>query len=228
VKLSIIIAKSSLPLFLPSSVPSLRISSLFPTSSVSSSYSSPPWLGAVKIFSPTNLRLPITFPSSLPLHSVEPGYGDDVYEADYLLLFHAADLSMDPVLRPRPVSSVAFAYLGNAYNSTTRLNDGIFTVHRFSIVTSARLHQSECVFRLYVYRGIFDNPPGLLSARGTDCFCYFVFFLAFIRLNVNSGALIPRRSTAHGEGRRMSFVKGFIIGYLLVVHVFCSLHIPSG
>jgi hypothetical protein len=31
----------------------------------------PPWLGAVKIFSPTNLRLPITFPSSLPLHSGE-------------------------------------------------------------------------------------------------------------------------------------------------------------
>jgi hypothetical protein len=31
-------------------------------SSVSSSYSSPPWLGAVKIFSPTNLRLPHHIP----------------------------------------------------------------------------------------------------------------------------------------------------------------------
>jgi hypothetical protein len=126
---------------------------------------------------------------------------------------------MDPALRPRPVSSVAFAYLGNTYNSTTRLNDGKFTVHRFSVATSARLHQSECVFRFYVYGGIFDNLLGLLSARGPDCFCFFVFFLAFICFNVNSGALIPRRSTAHREGRRISFVKGFIIGYLFVVHV---------
>jgi hypothetical protein len=43
---------------------------------------------------------------------------------------------------------------------TTRLNDGIFTVRRFSIATSAHLHKSECVFRFYVYGGIFDNPPG--------------------------------------------------------------------
>jgi hypothetical protein len=46
-----------------------------------------------------------------------------------------------------------------------------------------------------------------------------LFFLSFFCLNVNSGALIPRRSTAHREGRRISFVKGFIIGYLFV-HVF--------
>jgi hypothetical protein len=48
----------------------------------------------------------------------------------------------------------------------------------------------------------------------------FLFFLSFFCLNVNSGALIPRRSTAHREGRRISFVNGFIIGYLFVVHVF--------
>jgi hypothetical protein len=166
-------------------------------------------------------RPPIfAFPSHSPHHCpftpVEPGYGDDLYEDDYRLLL-AADLRMDPALRPRPVSSVAFAYLGNACNSTTRLNDGIFTVLRFSVATSARLHHSECVFRFYVYGGIFDNPPGLLSARGTDCFC---FFSSFFCLNVNSGALIPRRSTAHREGRRISFVKGFIIRYLCVVHVF--------
>jgi hypothetical protein len=35
-------------------------------------------------------------------------------EDDYLFLLPAADLRMDPALRPRPVSSVAFAYLGNA------------------------------------------------------------------------------------------------------------------
>jgi hypothetical protein len=49
---------------------------------------------------------------------------------------------------------------------TTRLNDGIFTVHRFSVATSARLRKSECVFRFYVYGGIFDNPPGF--------FCLYV------------------------------------------------------
>jgi hypothetical protein len=70
---------------------------------------------------------------------MEPGYGDDLYEDDYLLL-RVADLRTDPALRPRPLSSVAFAYLGNAYNSTTRLNHGIFTVHRFSVATSSRLH----------------------------------------------------------------------------------------
>jgi hypothetical protein len=49
---------------------------------------------------------------------------------------------------------------------------------------------------------------------------YFVIFLAFICVNVNSGALIPRRSAAHREGRRISFITGFMIGYLFVVHVF--------
>jgi hypothetical protein len=39
------------------------------TSSVSSSYSSPPWLGAVKFFRPLFFAFPIISPSSLPLHS---------------------------------------------------------------------------------------------------------------------------------------------------------------
>jgi hypothetical protein len=142
---------------------------------------------------------------------VEPGYGDDLYEDDYLLLFLAADLRMDPALRPRPVSSVAFAYLGNAYNSTTRLNDGIFTVHRFSVATSARLHQSECVFRFYVYGGIFDNPPGLLSARGTDCFCFFVFFFFLLFECEQWGPHPPKE---HG------FLLSRFYYWLFVVHVF--------
>jgi hypothetical protein len=40
---------------------------------------------------------------------------------------------------------------------TTRLNDGTFTVHRFSVATSARLHQSECVFRFFVYLTIYRD-----------------------------------------------------------------------
>jgi hypothetical protein len=51
---------------------------------------------------------------------------------------------------------------------TTRLNDGIFRVHRLSAVTLTRLHRSDFIFRFYVYGGTFDNPPGyLLSVRGT-------------------------------------------------------------
>jgi hypothetical protein len=70
---------------------------------------------------------------------------------------------MDPASRPRPVSSLTSVTL---CNSTTRLNDGIFRVHRFSVVTPARLHGSDFIFRFYVYGGTFDNPPGyLLSAR---------------------------------------------------------------
>jgi hypothetical protein len=68
---------------------------------------------------------------------VEPGYGDDLYENDYPLLFLVPDLRMDSALKPRPVSSVAFAYLSKADNSTTLLNEGIFTVHRLSVATSA-------------------------------------------------------------------------------------------
>jgi hypothetical protein len=45
---------------------------------------------------------------------VEPGYGVGLVEDDYLFLLPAADLRMDPTLRPRLVSSVAFACLGNA------------------------------------------------------------------------------------------------------------------
>jgi hypothetical protein len=96
---------------------------------------------------------------------VEPGYGVDLVEDEYLFLLPAADLRMDPALRPRPVSSLASVML---YNSTTRLNDGIFKVHRFSVMTPARLHRSDFVFRFYVYDGTFVNPPGyFLSARGT-------------------------------------------------------------
>jgi hypothetical protein len=94
---------------------------------------------------------PSDSPRHCPFTPVEPGYGVGLYEDEYLLLLLAADLRMDPGLRPRPVSLVASACLGNAYNSTTRLNDGIFTVHRFSVATSARLHKSGCDFRFFVY-----------------------------------------------------------------------------
>jgi hypothetical protein len=66
---------------------------------------------------------------------------------------------------------------------TTRLNDGIFRVHRFFVATPAQLHKSDFVFRFYVYGSTFDNPPGyLLSARGTvfGALCAHGFF-GFVR-----------------------------------------------
>jgi hypothetical protein len=118
-------------------------------------------------------------PHHYPFTPVEPGYGVVLYEGDYLLLLLAADLRMDSALRPRPVSSVAFVYLGNAYDSTTRLNDGIFTVHQFSVATSARLHQSECVFRFYVSAEYLTTHRDyyLHVERVVFVFCFFLFLL---------------------------------------------------
>jgi hypothetical protein len=60
------------------------------------------------------LRLPRQIPlTTAPFTPVEPGYGVGLFEDDYLFLLPAVDLRMDPALRPRPVSLVAFAYLGN-------------------------------------------------------------------------------------------------------------------
>jgi hypothetical protein len=108
--------------------------------SVSSSYSSPPWLGAVIFFHPPFFAFP---PHHCPFTPMEPGYGVDLFEDDYLFLLPAADLRMDPALRPRPVSSLTSVTL---HNSATRLNDGIFTIHRFSVATPTRQRKSECVF----------------------------------------------------------------------------------
>jgi hypothetical protein len=53
-------------------------------------------------------------PHHCPFTPAEPGYGVDLFDDDYLLLLFAEDLRMDPASRPHLVSSVAFAYLGNA------------------------------------------------------------------------------------------------------------------
>jgi hypothetical protein len=54
-------------------------------------------------------------------------------------------------------------------------------------VTLAQLHRSVFIFRLYVYGGTFDNPPGyLLSACGTvfGALCAAGFFLDMLELLV--------------------------------------------
>jgi hypothetical protein len=119
-------------------------------------------------------------PHHCPFTPVEPGYGVD-FENDYLFLLPAADLRMDPALRPRPVSSFSSVTL---YNSkimcTTRLSDGIFTVHRVSVATSARPRKSECVFRFYEYltthRDFFFYLHVEQFVFVFVCFLFFVFF----------------------------------------------------
>jgi hypothetical protein len=89
-----------------------------------------------------------------------------IYSKTIIYFSSASDSRMGTEWRPRLVSLVAFAYL---HNLTTRLNDGIFIVHRFSIATPARLRKSDFVFRFYVYGGTFDNQRGyfFLSTHGT-------------------------------------------------------------
>jgi hypothetical protein len=64
---------------------------------------------------------------------------------------------------------------------TSRLDNGIFTVDRFSVETSARLHKLQCVFRFYVYGGIFDNSPRFLYLH-VEQFVFLVFFFSFVRM----------------------------------------------
>jgi hypothetical protein len=73
-------------------------------------------------------------PHHCPFTPVEPGYGVELFESDYLLL-PTTGLRMDPALRPCPAPSLTptTLQLRNPIKimCTTRLNDGIFTVHRF-------------------------------------------------------------------------------------------------
>jgi hypothetical protein len=131
------------------------------------------------------------------------------------LLLPAADLRMDPAPRPRPVSSLTSVTL---YSSTTRLNDGIFTVHRFSVATSARLHQSECVFSILRIRRNISRPTGIFICTWNSLFLFFVFFL--FCLHVNNGASSPEGAqlTVRGGGFLLSRVLFLVI--MLVVYVF--------
>jgi hypothetical protein len=126
-------------------------------------------------------------PDDLPLDHFPPRSrkhmcNADLYPTPQLTIFGFFYLSRLENLRDLPFRTESYIGIVHPLNSTTRLNDGIFTVHQFSVATSARLHQSECVFRFYISGGIFDNPPGFfLSARGTVYFCFFVFcFLFFV------------------------------------------------
>jgi hypothetical protein len=77
------------------------------------------------------------------------------------------------------------------------------------------------VFRFYVYGGIFDNPPGFLSARGTGCFLFFVLFSLFFLFECKQWGPHPPEGaqlTVRGGGFLLSRV--LLLATLLVVYVF--------
>jgi hypothetical protein len=60
-------------------------------------------------------------PHHCPFTLVGSGYGVGLFEDNYLFLLPAADLRMDPALRPRPVSSLTLVTLHNS--------GGVFYLH---------------------------------------------------------------------------------------------------
>jgi hypothetical protein len=72
------------------------------------------------------------------------------------------------------------------YNSTTRLNDGIFRVHRFPVVTPARLYKLDFIFRFYVYGGTFATHRGIYCLHVEQFLALYalIVFLDMLRLLV--------------------------------------------
>jgi hypothetical protein len=84
---------------------------------------------------------------------VQPDYGVDLFEEDYLFLLPVADLRMDPGLRPRPVSSLTSVTL---HNSTT---------HReFFLSARGTVLGALCAHRFFGFVG----TTGVLSASVSD------------------------------------------------------------
>jgi hypothetical protein len=82
---------------------------------------------------------------------MEPGDGVDLFEDDYLFLLPAADLRMDLALRPRPVSSVASAYLGNALqldHSIERRHIYSPSVFRYDIRSTTQIGMCFSILRI--------------------------------------------------------------------------------
>jgi hypothetical protein len=73
--------------------------------------------------------------------------------------------------------------------------------------------------------GIFNNPPGLLSARETGCFC-FLFFV-FLLLECKQQSPHPPNEHSSPCGAEDFFCLSFILGYFFGCICFCCLHIPS-
>jgi hypothetical protein len=121
---------------------------------------STPLAWCCEIFSPTILRLS---PSSLPLHSVVPGYGIDLFEDDYLFL-PAADLRMDPALRPRPISSLTSVTLHNSRH--------IYSPSAFHCDIRSTAQIGMCFDSTYTAEYLTTHRDFFLSARGTVFFFY--------------------------------------------------------
>jgi hypothetical protein len=79
---------------------------------------------------------------------VEPSYEVDLFGDDYLSLLSTADLRMDPASSPRPVSSVAFAYLGN---TTLQSGDIVFSIfYTYVSLQMPNFRAGIILFGLYI------------------------------------------------------------------------------
>jgi hypothetical protein len=113
-------------------------------------------------------------PGYCPFTPVESGYGVDLFEDDNLLLL-AADLRMDRALRPHPVSSVAFTYLGN----TLQLDRSIERRHIYnSLVFRCDICSTAQIGMCFLILRIFDNSLGFLYLY-VEQFVFFFFFVAW-------------------------------------------------
>jgi hypothetical protein len=90
-----------------------------------------------------------------PFTPVVPGHGVDLFEDDYLFLLRAADLRMDPALRPRPVSSLTSVTLHNS--TTLKAHRGIYYLH---------VEQFVFVF-VFVFCGLGRSGEVLIIINGT-------------------------------------------------------------
>jgi hypothetical protein len=68
---------------------------------------------------------------------------------------------------------------------------------------------SECVFRFYVYGGIFGNPSGLFSARGTACFCFWGFLFFVLLFECKQWGPHPPNEHSSPWGAEDFFCQGF-------------------
>jgi hypothetical protein len=89
----------------------------------------------------TNLCLLIIFILLLCLHSGQAYLANSLYEDYYQLLILVTDLSMNPVWRLYLVSLLVLVYQVNLDNSSTQLNNYIFSIDRFTMVPLAQLYK---------------------------------------------------------------------------------------
>jgi hypothetical protein len=117
-------------------------------------------------------------------------------------------------------------------NQSVRLQQSDKTDHNCSTTPARSLRQVSAYLSSEVWKLVVDRFISFIfyflffyvASYGFSFSVHWLYSLVF----VHRAALIPRRGTPQCEGRGISFVKGFIIGYFVGYLCFWFLHIPSG